>query len=329
VISGGGAAVRDKAGAFMLDITYDTSLFESLGDTAEGKAIKRLADNYFMLLKSLRYYEHNLGEENFNEVEWSNLTEPIYARIEERDVVLGTLFTEISVQAGSISAMVEAVGADGEVTAASIVAAVNVAESSVKINADKIDITGEVQFLTPDDVGASGSTTISGNRISTGTLNASLCEVTNISASNITTGTMSANRISGGEIDARYVTISHLDADEIYTGTLQAIDIDSCDITTINSDDEAVRIYDGYIKFYDDDGSDYGKIRYDHEEGKFNIYSNDKMKIISTNDMSLDAGVGDTVAIGQSNSGEIVGIGRVDGAVYLYGDVYVNDVLIS
>ena len=54
----------------------------------------------------------------------------------------GTLSGRITVEAGKITQIVEAVGDDGEVTAASIVAAVNDSESSVTINANKIILDG-------------------------------------------------------------------------------------------------------------------------------------------------------------------------------------------
>lgn len=54
----------------------------------------------------------------------------------------------------------------GNVTAASIVTAVNGSTSAVMIDADKIQMTGTTTFLTPDDVGDNGSTQIAGNRVS-------------------------------------------------------------------------------------------------------------------------------------------------------------------
>lgn len=59
----------------------------------------------------------------------------------------------------------------GKVTAASIVAAVNSSGSSVKISADKVDISGFVTFS--DLADSSSITTINGAAISTGTLTAS------------------------------------------------------------------------------------------------------------------------------------------------------------
>lgn len=56
----------------------------------------------------------------------------------------GNLRGEIKVEAGKISQIVEAVGADGKVTAASIVAAVNGSGSNVVISADHIQLEGAV-----------------------------------------------------------------------------------------------------------------------------------------------------------------------------------------
>ena len=60
---------------------------------------------------------------------------------------------------------------DGNITAASIVAAVNDEDGSVVyIDANHIRISGSTTFLTADDIGANGSTTINGNLITTGTI---------------------------------------------------------------------------------------------------------------------------------------------------------------
>ena len=62
----------------------------------------------------------------------------------------------------SISQIVEAVGKNGKVSAASIVAAVNAAGSSVKIDADHVDITG---FVTFESLENDGEAYINGNNI--------------------------------------------------------------------------------------------------------------------------------------------------------------------
>jgi hypothetical protein len=63
----------------------------------------------------------------------------------------------------SISQIVKAVGKNGEVNAASIVAAVNAAGSSVKIAADRVDISG---FVTFESLEEDGESVINGNNIS-------------------------------------------------------------------------------------------------------------------------------------------------------------------
>lgn len=83
---------------------------------------------------------------------------------------LATIQQKADDNSASISQVVEAVGAEGKVTAASIVAAVNNEDSSVTINADKINFVGFAKFLTADDLGEHGTTTIYGGRIDTNSL---------------------------------------------------------------------------------------------------------------------------------------------------------------
>ena len=69
--------------------------------------------------------------------------------------------------------------------------------------------------------------------ITSGTLDATKANITNLNASNITSGTMSANKISGGSIDATNVTITNLNADNITSGT---IDANVIGVTNLNAD---------------------------------------------------------------------------------------------
>lgn len=82
-----------------------------------------------------------------------------------------SLSVDVDDNSASISQIVSAVGSNGRVTAASIVSAVNSSGSSVKIRADKVDISGFVTFSELAD--SSSITTINGAAISTGTLTAS------------------------------------------------------------------------------------------------------------------------------------------------------------
>lgn len=76
----------------------------------------------------------------------------------------------MKIAANSISQIVTSIGTNGEVTPASIISAINGDTSTIKISADKLELSGETTFLTADDLGAGGSTVIDGGRLATGTL---------------------------------------------------------------------------------------------------------------------------------------------------------------
>lgn len=79
-----------------------------------------------------------------------------------------SLQSQITQTANKISAVVSAVDdSSGNVTAASIVAAINGAGSSVKISADHIVLSG---VITAEDLSGSGTTVINGDNILTGTI---------------------------------------------------------------------------------------------------------------------------------------------------------------
>ena len=68
----------------------------------------------------------------------------IKLEVERASEVEGELASSIEIEAGKIEQIVTSVGVDGEVTAASIIAAINEdKESEIQISADKIDITGK------------------------------------------------------------------------------------------------------------------------------------------------------------------------------------------
>ena len=91
--------------------------------------------------------------------------------------------------------------------------------STAKINATNINLTG---YVTATDLKTSGSTTINGSNIVTGTIDANKVTVTNLNASNIKSGTMSADRINGGTIDASKITVTNINASNITSGTIDA-----------------------------------------------------------------------------------------------------------
>jgi hypothetical protein len=91
-------------------------------------------------------------------------------------------------QDGSKIALVVVKDAEDEVlSGASIVLNDSEKGSYINIDADNIVMTGTTTFLTPSDVGESGSTVISGSRITTGEIDAQKVNVKNLRASSIMT----------------------------------------------------------------------------------------------------------------------------------------------
>lgn len=120
---------------------------------------------------------------------------------------------------------------DGTIDAtASIVAAINGADSSVGINADRIVMTGTTTFLKPGDLGENGTTTIHGGRIETGTIDAN-----QIAANSIT-----ADKIKAGEINAGHIASHSITADQIDSTNLKVVAENVTGVLTIGQLPESV-----------------------------------------------------------------------------------------
>ena len=102
--------------------------------------------------------------------------------------------SEIKQNADKIALVVEEVSGTNVIKTASIVTAINNSGSSIKLNADKIDLSG---YVTISSLAGNGTTTINGNNITTGTIDARDVSITNINANNISSGYLSAGMISG------------------------------------------------------------------------------------------------------------------------------------
>lgn len=118
---------------------------------------------------------------------------------------------------------------------------INVSTESILISGNKIHITGQT---TIDNAVITSAMikSVSASTITTGTLDASVVNVTKLNASNITTGTLSTNLLSAGSIDATKIkagTLStasgvfgDISASSITSGTLSANRIGANSITT-------------------------------------------------------------------------------------------------
>ena len=168
----------------------------------------------------------------------------------------------------SIAQVVEAVGKDGKVNAASIVTAVNSAGSSVVIEANHLNLNG---YVTISSLSSSGTTVIDGSRITTGLIKSSGYQYTTGTYSTSGTaisldngyirsknfaidssgnayfnGVLGANTVSAITIDASQITAGELDAGKVtvkgdlsaFGATIGGFTIDDTKISngTIGSD---------------------------------------------------------------------------------------------
>ena len=98
-----------------------------------------------------------------------------------------TSYSQINQRATSIESTVSTKVGNNEV-----ISRINQSPESLTINANKINIQGTITAINNNT-----TTSISGNKISTGTINANLVEITNLNASNIKTGILkSTNYVS-------------------------------------------------------------------------------------------------------------------------------------
>lgn len=100
-------------------------------------------------------------------------------------------------------------------------------DKAIELIANELNISGYVTF---SDLSGSGKTTINGNNITTGTIDASKVTVKNLSASAITSGT----------IDAKSISVINLSASNITSGTM--------DLSRITAGGSTVmRLYSGHL----------------------------------------------------------------------------------
>lgn len=85
---------------------------------------------------------------------------------DETDDNIAAISVKTNNNGAFITQLVESVGSNGTVNAASIALAISGEESLIQMIADKVEIEGMAEFVTKDDLSTSGSTTINGNNIS-------------------------------------------------------------------------------------------------------------------------------------------------------------------
>ncbi len=98
-------------------------------------------------------------------------------------------------------------------------------EASIKLSVNGTEQVGTIVMnglVAFEDLSTTGKTTICGDNITTGTIDASIVNVVNLNASNIKSGTISADKISGGTIDGNNINVKNLNASNITSGTMSA-----------------------------------------------------------------------------------------------------------
>ncbi|MEA2056593.1 MAG: hypothetical protein U9O78_02695 [Patescibacteria group bacterium] len=99
-------------------------------------------------------------------------------------------------------------------------------------------VDGDYGIKIVDNAGAEiilANGTVNADAIKTGTLDASIVNVTNINANNIVSGTIEADYIVGGTLDASTMTVQNLNAGSITVGTFVNIN-DRLSVTSIHGD---------------------------------------------------------------------------------------------
>lgn len=147
----------------------------------------------------------------------------------------------------------------------------NANSSSIKIKADKIDFTGFTTFLRASDLGSSGTTTIDGARITTGTISADRIDVDDLAVKTIYgTGTYSSSKLLYSDANNLYMggtSVASSKVSNIYMYSLNDIEIYAGDhIYLSGKGSRAIEIYTsgawGYIKPTINGGVDLGESSY-------------------------------------------------------------------
>lgn len=220
-------------------LNADTSFPQFAEGQSDKEKIEKITSYLFMLLEQLRYSMSNLDKDNFNDAgleEISDIiTEPVYlqlsdesrritalqvtaaglgARISDAEgnitalsVTSNALTSRITNAEGSISTLSQTVnGMTLSVTNGSASSTLRLLANGVTISSQNIFFSGMVSFT---DLSTSGMTTINGDNIKTGTVEAIDIHGCSIEGSTFRTLLSSSGGV-GGDIEFCYLTNSQL-----------------------------------------------------------------------------------------------------------------------
>lgn len=224
--------------ANILDV--DTS-FPEIRGKRQDEINREVLDHLFLLQEQLRYTLANLGQENFNETELDGIVtmiqEPVYMRLKDDEgnlaalsVTADGLLGSVSDLNGNITALTATVmGMRLEVSNGYSSATVTLTANGTAISSEVISFTGLVTF---EALAGSGTTTINGDNIKTGTVKA-----IDIEGCEFTTVLRADGSISGR------LNFSYLDAQDVAGG----IRLDDQGAGTENEGKYRLFIYTGTV----------------------------------------------------------------------------------
>lgn len=117
-----------------------------------------------------------------------------------------TTTNQLSSRISQTAKSIELTTTDNKTSAGITIKLKNEDGTQIDSKSANITLSGLVKFT---DLSGSGTTTINGSNITTGTIDASKVTVKNLNADNITSGTLSANKINGGTITASAINLGN------------------------------------------------------------------------------------------------------------------------
>lgn len=173
---------------------------------------------------------------------------------------------------------------------------INVATSGVTIDASKVNIVGVITAINNDT-----TTTIDGDKITTGTVSASAIDATSGTFSSANIPNLSADKITTGTLDGSLATITNINADNINSGTLNAARLNISDVITAINGDSTTTISGGKITTNSITSTQLAADSVTANEIAANAVTADE---IAANAVTADKIMGNTITIGKIDTSD-------------------------
>ena len=221
-----------------VSVTKGESYTVSSNMPNSGTAAAASTDVWYLRLLGMPPNSNGNGAYDGNSVTLPALSDKIYIAFRSQSAAdkfaSGQYWVKVTKTPASQSQITQLVNdINLRVTKNSIVNQINISPESILIAGNKVQITGQT-YIENGVIENAKIKDLSASKLTAGTIDASLINVTKINASNITTGTLSADRIAANSITATHINISSLSALSANLGTLTAGVIDAAVVTVKN-----------------------------------------------------------------------------------------------